>query len=64
MTHFVFATFFLHQPVFAVDDVEHVYSIVLDVLHMLEYLQSFEHHNSWHNILHNFTLPHRVRMEC
>jgi hypothetical protein len=50
ITHFVFA-FFLHQPVFAVDDVEHVYSIVLDVLHMLEYLQSFEHYNSSHDIL-------------
>ena len=50
MTHFVL-TFFLHQPVCAVNDVEHVYSIVLDVLHMLEYLQSFEHHSSSHNIL-------------
>ena len=34
MTHFVL-TFFLHQPVCAVYNVEHVYSIVLDVLHML-----------------------------
>ena len=43
MTRFVFA-FFLHQPVFAVDDVEHVHSIVLDVLYMLEYCQDFTSH--------------------
>ena len=51
MIHLVFATFFLHQKMFAFDDDEHVYSIVLDGFHMLEYQQSFQHYNSSYGIL-------------